>query len=104
VAWILAGLGLLVVAAGVVLLIRRRHLNKRARFAGDAQPKPEPGDGVEPGDRVEPGDGVEPAAADLAGPEAGQPEVALPKPTTAEPAEPTAAEPAEPDEDGPTLR
>ena len=85
VAWILAGLGLLVVAAGVVLLIRRRHLNKRARFAGDAQPKPEPGDRVEP------------AAADLPGPEAVQIEEAEP-----EPAE-SAAErdaPDEPDESG----
>src|SRR6478672_2667513 len=42
VAWILAGIGILVVAAGVVLLIRRRHLNKKATFAGDAKPKPDP--------------------------------------------------------------
>ena len=41
VAWILAGIGILVVAAGVVLLIRRRHLNKKATFAGDAKPKPD---------------------------------------------------------------
>lgn len=43
VAWILAGMGILVVAAGVVLLVRRRHLNKKATFAGDAKPKPAPG-------------------------------------------------------------
>ena len=43
VAWILAGIGLLVVAAGVFLLIRRRALNKRATFAGDAKPMPDPG-------------------------------------------------------------
>src|SRR6478752_3793593 len=42
VAWILTGIGVLVVAAGVVLLIRRRHLNKKAAFAGDAKPKPDP--------------------------------------------------------------
>ena len=37
-AFVLAGIGLLVVAIGVVLLLRRRHLNKRPTFAGDAKP------------------------------------------------------------------
>jgi D-alanyl-D-alanine carboxypeptidase (penicillin-binding protein 5/6) len=36
-AFILAGIGLLVVVVGVVLLLRRRHLNKRPAFAGDAK-------------------------------------------------------------------
>lgn len=54
VAWILAGIGILVVAAGVVLLVRRRHLNNKATFAGDAKPKPAPG---------EPDASAEPAAA-----------------------------------------
>ncbi len=40
VAWILAGIGLVVVAAGVVLLMWRRHLNRKATFAGDAKTMP----------------------------------------------------------------
>jgi serine-type D-Ala-D-Ala carboxypeptidase (penicillin-binding protein 5/6) len=73
VAWILAGLGVLVVAAGVVLLIRRRHLNKRPTFAGDAKPKPDP------------------AAATAA--ESIEPT----EPSTAEPAEPADAETTDPE-------
>lgn len=62
VAWILAGVGLLVVAAGIVLLIRRRALNKRASFAGDAKPKPEPGPDPEPAAAPNPESAAEPAA------------------------------------------
>ena len=32
----LAGIGVLIVALGVLLLLRRRHLNKKPVFAGDA--------------------------------------------------------------------
>ncbi len=35
---VLAGIGVLIVVLGVLLLLRRRHLNKRPVFAGDAQP------------------------------------------------------------------
>jgi len=35
---ILAGIGVLIVVLGVLLLLRRRHLNKRPVFAGDAKP------------------------------------------------------------------
>ena len=35
---VLAGIGVLVVILGVGLLVRRRYLNKRATFAGDAKP------------------------------------------------------------------
>jgi D-alanyl-D-alanine carboxypeptidase (penicillin-binding protein 5/6) len=35
---VLAGIGVLVLILGVGLLVRRRHLNKRAAFAGDAKP------------------------------------------------------------------
>ena len=62
VAWILAGVGLLVVAAGIVLLIRRRALNKRASFAGDAKPKPEPGADPEPAAAPSPESAAEPSA------------------------------------------
>ncbi|WP_420121806.1 serine hydrolase, partial [Nakamurella sp.] len=75
VAWILAGIGILVVAAGVVLLIRRRHLNKKVVFAGDAKPKPdpaEPGEAAEP-DPAEPGEAAEPVAQEAADPTAGVP-------------------------------
>lgn len=61
VAWILAGVGLLVVAAGVVLLVRRRALNKRAVFAGDAKPKPEPSTDPDPAAEPDPDPTAEPA-------------------------------------------
>ncbi len=35
---VLAGIGVLIVILGVLLLLRRRHLNKRPVFAGDAKP------------------------------------------------------------------
>ncbi|MEP6560008.1 MAG: serine hydrolase [Nakamurella sp.] len=35
---VLAGIGLLILIVGVLLLLRRRHLNKRPTFAGDAKP------------------------------------------------------------------
>jgi len=35
---VLAGIGLLIAVIGVLLLLRRRHLNKRPTFAGDAKP------------------------------------------------------------------
>jgi len=35
---VLAGIGLLIVVIGLLLLLRRRHLNKRPTFAGDAKP------------------------------------------------------------------
>jgi len=35
---VLAGIGLLIVVIGVLLLLRRRHLNKRPTFVGDARP------------------------------------------------------------------
>jgi hypothetical protein len=37
-AFVLAGIGLLIVVIGVLLLLRRRQLNKRPVFAGDAKP------------------------------------------------------------------
>jgi len=67
VAWILAGVGLLVVAAGIVLLIRRRALNKRASFAGDAKPKPEPGADPEPAAAPSPDPAAEPGTEATAG-------------------------------------
>jgi D-alanyl-D-alanine carboxypeptidase (penicillin-binding protein 5/6) len=78
VAGILTGIGILVVAAGVVLLVRRRHLTKKATFAGDAKPKPDPDPASSPGS----GPGAEPAAAE-----------AIAEPT-AEPASEPTAEPA----------
>ena len=44
---VLTGIGVLIVILGVGLLVRRRHLNKRATFAGDATPATpaEPGAG-----------------------------------------------------------
>ncbi|MGS0686201.1 D-alanyl-D-alanine carboxypeptidase family protein [Nakamurella sp. GG22] len=39
-ALVLAGIGVLVVLAGLLLLLRRRRLNKRAVLAGDAAPAP----------------------------------------------------------------
>ncbi len=48
VAAILAGIGVLVVVAGVLLLLWRRRLNRKATFAGDAKPMPEAGSGTDP--------------------------------------------------------
>jgi len=82
VAWILAGIGILIVAAGVVLLIRRRHLNKKATFAGDAKPKPDPAEAAATG-----------ALAGAVAEAAGDGAVVDPAATESG-AEPTAAEPA----------
>jgi D-alanyl-D-alanine carboxypeptidase (penicillin-binding protein 5/6) len=94
VAWILAAIGLLVVGVGVVLLVRRRQLNKRATFAGDAKPMPEPnaaGAATPPGpDSPDPDPDPDPAEA------AGAAEP-VPADETTDPAEPApVTEPAEP--------
>lgn len=91
VAWILAGIGLLVVAAGVVLLFRRRHLNTRATFAGDARPKPDPTDPTDPSD---PSDPTDPAAATTAATE--PPATTEPRTSTEPPATPDPTATTEP--------
>ena len=107
VAWILAGIGILVVAAGVVLLIRRRHLNKKAMFAGDATPKPEPAESTESAapanSTAEPTDTAPPANHTPDPTDSAPPANHTPDPTdSAEPAddpEPTKGAGADPTED-----
>lgn len=129
VAWILAGIGVLVVAAGVGLLLWRRRQNKKVIFAGDAKPKPDPAatEAGEPGTATAstagagageageaegdaPGAGEAPADAGVAADVEPPAEDTGPAgPVAAEPtAEPTAGEPsptestpAEPDADNP---
>jgi hypothetical protein len=57
----------LIVVLGVLLLLRRRHLNKRPVFAGDAKPL---GDEAEP-DQAEPDEDPTPLAEGEPAPEAG---------------------------------
>lgn len=93
VAWILVGIGILVVAAGVVLLVRRRHLNKKATFAGDAKPVPDPGEpsGVAPAQTGPVLDSDEPKPDQ---PNPDQPNPDQPDPTATGPGAEPAGEPA----------
>ncbi|MET0863088.1 MAG: serine hydrolase [Nakamurella sp.] len=68
---VLAGIGLLIVIVGVLLLLRRRHLNKRPTFAGDAKPAAEdtpsedtPAEEGTPADQVTPAADTPPATDD----------------------------------------
>ena len=95
VAWILAGIGILIVAAGVVLLIRRRHLNKKVVFAGDAKPKPDPTepDPVTPDAAPAAPDPDTPSDPDTPDADPGTPDPAQSEPGTPDPAQSDAVTP-----------
>ena len=111
-ALILAGIGLLIVAVGVLLLLRRRHLNKRPTFAGDAvqpavegeTPAAEVAVAASPDETVAPGPTPDETPTDESTPQ--ETPAAEPPPAAAEPTEPepTEAEPTEPEpkDPGPT--
>jgi D-alanyl-D-alanine carboxypeptidase (penicillin-binding protein 5/6) len=85
-ALILALIGLLIVVVGVLLLLRRRHLNKRPVFAGDAV-SPAPSDAAAPA----PSDAAAPAPSDAAVPVSGDAVERAPGDTGTPPATDTAA-------------
>ena len=93
---VLAGVGLLILGLGVLLLLRRRHLNNRPTFAGDAKPvdAPQAGETAPDGAADEPPPPTEPPAAEPTGPAAPED----PPPAAAPPAPPAPPEPAEPPE------
>jgi hypothetical protein len=62
-ALILAGIGVLIVALGVLLLLRRRHLNKRPVFAGDAKPAGDP-EPAQPAEAAEAAAEIKPETGD----------------------------------------
>jgi D-alanyl-D-alanine carboxypeptidase (penicillin-binding protein 5/6) len=94
---ILAGIGVLIVALGILLLLRRRHLNKRPVFAGDAKPADDAARQTEETPPEEMPDVMpsEPAAEDADPPEPEAPaERSAPEPeAAAENASPTATDP-----------
>ena len=70
-ALVLAGIGVLIVGLGLLLLLRRRHLNKRPTFAGDAKSADE---------IALPDEAVMQQSADPTGPPAASEEVPAPEP------------------------
>jgi D-alanyl-D-alanine carboxypeptidase (penicillin-binding protein 5/6) len=91
-ALILAGIGLLIVVLGVLLLLRRRHLNKRPALAGDAGPATDAA--LQESGAVESG-AVESAAPTTPQPGEPEPDAAQPgtAPTTPQPPDPDPAQP-----------
>jgi D-alanyl-D-alanine carboxypeptidase (penicillin-binding protein 5/6) len=99
---VLAGIGLLIVVIGILLLLRRRQLNKRPTFAGDAKPAADVSDTSSPAAEI-PAQAPADSAAQAQEPTADEPPDAEPpdaEPPVAEPPvgePPTAEPPVEPE-------
>lgn len=102
--WVLIGIGVLVLAIGAALLIRRRVLNRRPTFAGDAKPAPTPEEAgaAAPADAAQPA--TEPPAPDQPAPADAQPQgeqSTTPPSSGAHAAEPQSPTEAPPDQERP---